>query len=188
MNRSGERVPFADPAVIAGCKLVVLDCETTGFHASARVVELGLVFLDDEGESRHEWSSLFRGDRWIDDDVTAVNGITTTMLQSAPRFKESLESLERALCGLPVVAHNAPFDHGKISHEFSRVRREPPPPFICSMALMSRLGYGKLSLASATDLLGIETHPDHSALTDALATVEVLRALKKKHPHDFDLW
>ncbi|MFM8794741.1 MAG: exonuclease domain-containing protein [Acidimicrobiales bacterium] len=181
-------VPFPNTEVIAGSRVVVLDCETTGLHASSRVVELGLVFLDGGGETTGEWSSLFRGDKWIDDDITAVNGITTAMLQNAPRFREVSESLARMFGTLRVVAHNAPFDHARVSHEFTRIRREPPPPFVCSMALLGNLGYGRLSLEAARNLFGVSVKPDHSALTDALVTAEILRELSQRHPEEFALW
>lgn len=188
MNRSGIYVQFPNEEMIAGSRVVVLDCETTGLHASARVVELGLVFLDGSGETTYEWSSLFRGDRWIDDDVTAVNGITTTMLQRAPRFKDVSMSLEQVFGSLTVVAHNAPFDHARVSYEFARLRRDPPPAFECSMALLRKLGYGGLSLEASRNRLGISVMPDHSALTDALVTVEILRKLSQLHPKEFGLW
>jgi DNA polymerase-3 subunit epsilon len=187
MNRTSRR-DFPAAELFERAQLVVLDCETTGLTAKARIVEIGLAVLDRNGVLISSWGSLLCGDRWIDDEVSRVNGITSEMLFTAPKFKKFSGELMKLFQTIPIVAHNAAFDHSRFSFEFARLRMPSPPNFICSMRLLKELSYGKLSLDRASEMFDLEVAPDHSAETDAIVTAKLLQAVASKHPEEWQLW
>ncbi len=187
MSRTSQR-DFPTSDLLDRAQLVVLDCETTGLTAKARIVEIGLAILDQDGELISSWGSLVCGDRWIDDEVSRVNGITTDMLRDAPKFKKFSGDLMKLFRTVPIVAHNAAFDHSRISFEFTRLRMPSPPSFICSMKLLKELNYGKVSLDRASEMFGLDALPNHSAETDAIVTAKLLKAVALRHPQEWELW
>jgi ATP-dependent Lhr-like helicase len=154
----------------------VVDVETTGFSPRLhdRIVEIAIVRTTPDGTIEDSWSTLLNPQR--DLGPTHVHGIRGTDVLDAPRFLDVAGDVAERLDGAVVVAHNARFDLGFVSSEFTRLGAAPPTwPALCTLALSYRfgaLGGGRLADCLAAESL---THPaEHTALGDATATAELL--------------
>jgi len=163
-------------------RIFVLDLETTGFAANRndRVVEIGLVELDSNLKIQATWSTLLNPQR--DAGPRHIHGIESKWLLDAPTFEEISLSLENALHGGVLVAHNATFDINFLKAEFRRVGIDWNPTqdsIFDTMALAKWvLGEGQsLKLADLCERFDISNDRAHSALDDASATAALLEVL-----------
>lgn len=97
---------------------VVLDTETTGVHAEARIVEIGVQTLS--GEVLVD--TLIDPGEPIPAEATAIHGNTDAMVAEAgaPSFGEVVDRLAAALTGKRVVIYNRGFDVGRLRYELAR--------------------------------------------------------------------
>jgi DNA polymerase III epsilon subunit family exonuclease len=161
---------------------VVIDTETTGFHADSRIIELAMVIITSEGKITEEFSTLLRGDGTVGHPMAArVHGIKTHQVANAPTFKQIFPTYSDLVNGRILVAHNASFDRARINYELSLIRKREVESMACTLSLGVDLGYGKLKLAEAARQFGIETGRAHRALDDAKATADLLRYYMKKN-------
>ncbi|MDE0084016.1 MAG: exonuclease domain-containing protein [Gammaproteobacteria bacterium] len=152
-----------------GTRLVAIDCETTGFGARDRIVEIATVTLDPRTlEPVDEYDTLVNPER--DVGPVGVHGITASMLEAAPVFGEVAAAITRRIDGAILAAHNLPFDTRMLGYEFARMGVS----FDGGVGLCTLRATGaKLSIACAR--FGIALNLEHRALTDARATVELMR-------------
>ena len=149
--------------------LVVVDCETTGFRNTDRILEVAAVTLDPvTGEVVDEYDTLVNPER--DPGPTPVHGISPSMVEAAPTFGEIAAAFGRRLNNAVLVAHNLSFDSRMLRNEFQRhgINLDVGTG-VCTY----RLSGEKLSAACAR--FGIELGQQHRALADARATAELLK-------------
>lgn len=159
----------------------VVDLETTGFSRYDRVVEVGIVSLDRDGEVVDEYVTLLDPDRDI--GATHVHGITASMTQDAPRFSDVAGTIAGFLDGAALVAHNAAFDARFLAQEYERlgVDIEAASP-VCTMRLgMANSGSGG-RLVDLCREFEIPLEDCHSALHDARAAAQLLRRIATREP------
>ena len=162
---------------------VVIDTETTGLHAEARIIELGVVYLSTRGNFQNSFNTLLFGDgttgQW---PARMVHGIKTHELDGAPQFKHIASQLLESIEGRIVFAHNANFDLKRINYELKLARRRRIPQMACTMQLGSHLGYGRMKLDKAVEEFGLFRQISHHALYDALVTSQLLKHYISEHP------
>ena len=147
-----------------------LDLETTGLDARTdRIVEIGVVLLDEQGNPEREWDSLVNPLRPM--GATEIHGVHAAEVAQAPSFSQLLPHVERLLHGRILVAHNARFDLGFLNEAFRRAGsplRIPLSAAVCTMDL-SRIYVpeGRHSLMAVARRAGIEIEEHHRAITDA---------------------
>ena len=148
-------------------RLVVIDCETTGFSRYDRIVEIAVVTLAPRTfEPVDEYDTLVNPER--DLGPVGVHGITASMVEAAPVFSEIASAVARRIDGATLVAHNLPFDTRMLAYEFERLG----VAFDGGTGLCSLRATGvKLSIACAR--FGITLNLQHRALTDARATAKL---------------
>lgn len=149
--------------------VAVLDVETTGLVAAReRVVEIGIVLLDEFGQVVGELESLINPGRGV--GPSFIHHIYDNDVQSAPSFSEFAGTIFRFLQPAKVlVGHNVRFDWSFLSCEASRMGIElPPVPTYCTRRLA---GGGRL--AEVCRRFGVVNSHEHSALGDARATGQV---------------
>lgn len=156
----------------------VIDLETTGFSPARgdRIVEVGVVLVDDVGEIEHEWTTLINPQR--DVGATHVHGIRASDVVDAPRFGEVVAHLVSLLSGRVLAAHNQEFDLRFLRVELGAHGYALPPAYaaLCTM-LWSRSSFGAAKLSDVCAVLEIEHDSAHAALGDARATASVITAL-----------
>jgi DNA polymerase III subunit epsilon len=156
----------------------VVDVETTGLSPTThdRIVELGVVYVSNQGMIQDRWSTLINPQR--DVGPTRIHGITPSEVAAAPTFAEVSPYLLRAIAGRVVVAHNAPFDLRFIAHELIRAGvplTDLPLVGVCTMQWATHyvLAPGR-RLIDCCRASGISLENAHSAAADALAAAQLL--------------
>lgn len=176
--------PVSESTRPSRAEFVVIDCETTGLHPGAhhRIVELGMLSVDSNGEVIDRWSSLLRPER--DLGATAIHGITARELLDAPSFAEILGEVTDRIAGRVLVAHNARFDRTFLESELARAGVQIGPlPMLCTMELASRLAIGgtRRRLSDCCTSLDLEQMDAHNALADAEACAGILSSYLEQY-------
>ena len=167
---------------LADVTFCVVDLETTGGNrAEDAITEVGAVKVRG-GEVLGEFQTLVNPDESIPSFITVLTGITDAMVIDKPRIAEVLPSFLEFARGTVLVAHNAPFDTGFLKH-FSRELGIPWPRFeVLDTAVLARRTLLRdevpnCRLATLARIFHATTTPNHRALSDARATVDVLHGL-----------
>ncbi|WP_168581311.1 DEDD exonuclease domain-containing protein [Gephyromycinifex aptenodytis] len=161
---------------------VVVDLETTGSSPSgAHITEIGAVKVRG-GQVLGEFQTLVRPEGPIPDFIQVLTGISNEMVAQAPRIGEVLPQFLEFAVGTVLVAHNAPFDVGFLRAAARDLELPWPNPAVVDTVklarrLVSRDETPNHKLGTLAAYFGAETSPDHRALHDARATVDVLHAL-----------
>jgi len=164
---------------------VVLDLETTGGSPSnCKITEIGAVKVKG-GEIIGEFQSFVNPETAIPPFISVLTGITDAMVATAPTIGEVFYSLLEFI-GSPnesvLVAHNAPFDLGFLKSAADKLEYSWPKYEVIDTAKISRYALTKddvmnFKLATLAKYFGAVTEPDHRALSDARATVDVLHGV-----------
>jgi DNA polymerase-3 subunit epsilon len=161
---------------------VVVDLETTGGASMTdSITEIGAVKVR-AGEILGEFATLVDPGMPISPFVSVLTGITDRMVSTAPSIASVLPSFLEFAAGAVLVAHNAPFDIGFLKAACARQERSWPNPAVLDTALLARrvLTRDEVPNCKLSTLAGFfkaATTPNHRALSDARATVDVLHAL-----------
>lgn len=160
---------------------VVLDLETTGLQPGRdRITEVGAVKVRG-GEVLGELRTFVHPGRPIPPAVTAVTGITDAMVRDAPAIDAVVPILREFLGPAVLVAHNARFDLSFLRAAWAATGAGDYDPVVVDTArLARRLLHDEVRncrLATLAQHLRARTMPEHRALTDARATVDVLHGL-----------
>ncbi|WP_232675762.1 DEDD exonuclease domain-containing protein [Nocardioides sp. R-C-SC26] len=161
----------------------VVDLETTGGSPlqGARITEIGAVKICG-GEVVGEFQSLVDPQTEIPPFIAVLTGITHAMVASSPPIEGVLPSFLEFASGSVLVAHNAGFDVGFLRHEAQRLGYPWPRFEVVDTVQVARKVVTKRDapnhkLATLAGLFGSTTTPNHRALADARATVDVLHGL-----------
>ncbi|WP_081844510.1 DEDD exonuclease domain-containing protein [Cellulomonas sp. URHE0023] len=161
---------------------VVVDLETTGgTPADCAITEIGAVKVRG-GEVLGEFQTLVDPGGPVPPFIQVLTGITTTMLIGAPPIEEVLPSFLEFSRGTVLVAHNAPFDIGFLKAAAARTGHAWPGNKVLDTVRLARRVVTRdevpnHKLSSLAALFHATVTPNHRALADAQATVDVLHAL-----------
>ncbi len=167
---------------LADVTFVVVDLETTGGSpADSAITEIGAVKVRG-GEVLGEFQTLVNPHLPIPPFIQSLTGITTSMVSDAPRIESALPAFLEFAQGTVLVAHNAGFDVGFLKMAARDQGIEWPRHAVLDTVhlarqLVSRDEARNHKLSTLAALFGATTTPDHRALHDAQATVDVLHAL-----------
>ena len=161
----------------------VVDLETTGGSAQggSSITEIGAVKVRG-GEVLGEFQTLVNPEQTIPPFIAVLTGITDAMVASSPSIAQVLPQFLEFARGCVLVAHNAPFDVGFLRY-FAEQQGRPWPAFeVVDTAKLARRVVTRddapnCKLSSLAALFGASTTPNHRALSDARATVDVLHGL-----------
>ncbi len=159
----------------------VVDVETTGGGARRgdRITEFAAVPVCGR-EVGEPWTTLVNPLRPIPSNISALTGITTRMVQSAPTFAEVAPGVVDQLKGRVFVAHNATFDWGFVSQEVvAATGGVLDGDRLCTLRLARVLlpQLKRKSLDALCYYFGVENPARHRAWGDALSTAHVLSRL-----------
>jgi len=163
---------------------VVLDVETTGASpATCSLTEVAAARYRG-GELLATYQTFVRPDERIPPAITALTGISDAMVADAPRIGEMLPSFLEFLGGGVVVGHNVRFDLGFLNHALEATGRDRlPNATVDTLALARRLVRDMVpncKLGTLAAGLRLPHQPSHRALTDVLATGDLLHALLER--------
>ena len=159
-------------------KLIFFDTETTGNTEKDFLCQIAYK------TGNENFTGLYKPEKKIPPEASAVHHITNKIVSALPSFKESgdLPKIKKLFedPGSVVIAHNAPFDLIIIKKE-----NIEPKKFICTLRLARYLDpeekIERYNLQYLRYLLEIEIDATaHSALGDVLVLEELFKRLKKK--------
>ncbi|SBT17520.1 DNA polymerase III PolC-type [Marinomonas gallaica] len=201
---------FPEDLTLDQAEYVALDFETTGLDPKTdEIVSIGLVPFNLKrikvAEAKH-W--IVRPKCKLSDDSIVIHGITHSEVSAAPRISEVLEQVLKALEGKVVVVHYQYIERQFLNRAVEGVLGEELWfPMLDTMrfeAMLYRDGWRtKLKRLFGSKLVsirlvdsrlryGLPRYHMHSAVTDAIATAELLQA-QIRHRFDesvrvTDLW
>lgn len=159
----------------------VVDLETTGGGDDASITEIGAVRVRG-GEVVGEFQTLVNPVTHIPALIAVLTGITNQMVAHAPRLPAVLPGFLEFARGSVIVAHNAGFDVGFLKRACAETGAPWPGfPVVDTVALarqvLLRDEVPNCKLATLAQHFSATTSPNHRALSDARATVDVLHGL-----------
>ena len=168
---------------------VVIDLETTGGapHLGAGITEIGAVKVRG-GEVLGEFKTFIDPQHPIPGYITDLTGITDEMVFQSPTIREVFPSLLEFMgssSSTVLVAQNAPFDLSFLTFA-ARAHGFEWPAFpvldtaIIARKVLSRDEVPNYKLGTLAAFFGTETTPNHRALDDARATVDVFHGLLER--------
>jgi DNA polymerase-3 subunit epsilon len=164
----------------------VVDLETTGGSAEAgsMITEIGAVKVRG-GEVLGEFQTLVNPYTAIPPFIAVLTGITNSMVSTAPPIESVLPSFLEFAAGSVLVAHNAPFDVGFLQWFAARQGISWPTFDVLDTAKIARRVITRddapnCKLSSLARAFHASTTPNHRALSDARATVDVLHGLMER--------
>ena len=165
---------------------VVLDLETSGASpkTGSAITEIGAVKVR-AGEIIGTFQTFVNPGTPLPPFITHLTGITDQMLADAPKIETILPLLLEFLGSAKTtvfVAHNAPFDlsflkasaalHGYAWPNFGVIDTVKAARFVLTKDDVANYQLGTLAVYFRTEIA-----PNHRALDDALATVDVLHGI-----------
>ena len=156
-----------------------IDFETANYDRSS-VCSVGVVVVRD-GEIVDKFYSLIQPEpNYYNYWCTQVHGLCRTDTDDAPVFPEVWAQIEPLIEGLPLVAHNRPFDEGCLravfrTYQMDYTKKENLDTLAASRRLQPDLENHQLQTVAAACGFQMENH--HHALSDAEACAWIAREL-----------
>jgi len=168
---------------------VVLDLETTGGapHLGAAITEIGAVKVRG-GVTLGEFKTFIDPGHPVPAYITELTGITDEMVFQSPTIDQIFPSLLEFLGSADstvLVAQNAPFDLSFLTfaaraHSYQWPRYQVLDTAIIARKVLSRDEVPNCKLGTLAEFFGTSTTPNHRALDDARATVDVFHGLLER--------
>ena len=182
MAAAGAQASFDDLGThLSQVSFCVVDLETTGGADTDMITEFGAVKVRG-GEVLGEFQTLVNPRSSIPPLIAVLTGITNQMVADAPGLRQVLPAFLSFAHGTVLVAHNAPFDVGFLRRACEACDYPFPRwPVIDTAALARQIlladEVANCRLATLARHFRAAVTPNHRALTDARATVDVLHGL-----------
>lgn len=175
---------FDEGAPLDDVTFIIVDVETTGLGASARLTEIAAAKARG-GKIIDIFTSLVNPHMPIPSKITALTGITSSMVMTAPDLSDVFPKfLEFANFDSDTVfvAHNASFDLGFIRRAAAELSIDLPPMQVVDTLALARLVLprpliARHNLSTLATYFSTSVRPSHRAGDDVSATTEVLYGL-----------
>jgi DNA polymerase III epsilon subunit family exonuclease len=163
---------------------VVLDVETTGGSPTTSSLTEVAAARYRGGEMLGTFQTLVKPDERIPPFITALTGISNLMVADAPTVGAMLPSFLEFVGGAVVVGHNVRFDLAFLNHALVSTGRDPlDNANVDTLALARRLVRDMVpdcKLGTLAASLDLSHRPSHRALSDVLATGDLLHHLLER--------
>lgn len=166
-----------DELSLDDASFVVFDLETTGAKAPpCRVIEIG-AYLVKKGRIVDEFVTLVNPLESVPPFISALTGISESMVQAAPTFDEVAPQFLEFIGDSVLVAHNAQFDMAFLNYEIGklfedyRIRNASLCTVHLSRKLLPLVENHKLK--TLAQHFSVELINHHRAGPDAKATAEI---------------
>ena len=175
-------------------RFLAMDFETTGLdYKEDSIISIGVVPFDlNRIYLREALEWRIRPRKQLSEDSVVIHGITHSDLVDAPDFEDVIAEVLQAMQGVVTVVHYHHIERRFLDYEFrSRYGDRVEFPLVDTMAIESAIQQkenggllnrlkGKTTksvrLAKSRERYGLPTYSPHHALTDAIATAELLQA------------
>lgn len=178
--------------------LAAFDTETTGVDVETdRIVSAAVVVQDTPGSRPRVRRWLVNPGVPVPESATAVHGLTDEHLRHDGRWPSPVmaeiarELTEQSAAGRPLVVMNAPFDLTLLDRELRRHRASSLDHWFETVPLrvldprvldkhLDRYRKGRRTLTDLCVHYEVELQEAHDAAADALASLEVVRAVGRR--------
>ncbi|MBO9482425.1 3'-5' exonuclease [Salinisphaera sp. G21_0] len=194
LKRFYRVLPAAPETSVSQVPFVALDFETTGLNPDEdEIISIGLVpFTRQRIQCKGSAHWIVNPNRPLNKESVVIHGITHSDLEQAPDLEVVLDQVLNALAGKIVVVH-----YKQIEREFmDRALRERLGegiifPVVDTLDIEAAIQHracrgwlnrlrgkrpGSVRLGRSRERYGLPAYQPHHALTDALATAELLQA------------
>jgi DNA polymerase-3 subunit epsilon len=170
--------------VLSHVTFCVVDLETTGSSDDDTITEFGAVKVRG-GQPLGEFQTLVNPMANIPPLIAVLTGITNQMVAGAPPLAQVLPSFLSFAADAVLVAHNAAFDAGFLrraceQHGYPVPRWTVLDTVALARQILLRDEVPNCKLATLARHFHSATTPNHRALQDARATVDVLHGLLER--------
>ncbi|PZE21912.1 ATP-dependent DNA helicase DinG [Paenibacillus xerothermodurans] len=153
-------------------KFAVLDFETTGSQSTDRIIQVGLVIINDD-QIIDRYTSLVNPGLSIPSSITALTGIDDDMVRDAPPIESVTGDIVPMLQDCVLVGHNVAFDLGFLQRALDEQGYFPFDGKVLDTIDALRVLYPSLSSLQLTlvcHAFGIAHERPHQADSDAEVT------------------
>lgn len=152
-----------------------IDFETAN-QCRSSVCSVGVVIVHDGMIVDRFYSLIQPTPNYYTHWTTEIHGLTHNDTDNAPIFPEVWKQINPLMKGLPLVAHNSPFDEGCLRSVFKTYEMEYPEyPFYCTLKasrkLQPELPNHRLDTVAETCNFNLTNH--HNAIADAEACAAI---------------
>ena len=152
-----------------------IDFETAN-QCRSSVCSVGVVIVHDGMIVDRFYSLIQPTPNYYTHWTTEIHGLTHNDTDNAPIFPEVWKQINPLIKGLPLVAHNSPFDEGCLRSVFKTYEMEYPDyPFYCTLKasrkLQPELPNHRLDTVAETCNFNLTNH--HNAIADAEACAAI---------------
>ena len=152
-----------------------IDFETAN-QCRSSVCSVGVVIVHDGMIVDRFYSLIQPTPNYYTHWTTEIHGLTHNDTDNAPIFPEVWKQINPLIKGLPLVAHNSPFDEGCLRSVFKTYEMEYPEyPFYCTLKasrkLKPELPNHRLDTVAETCNFNLTNH--HNAIADAEACAAI---------------
>ena len=152
-----------------------IDFETAN-QCRSSVCSVGVVIVHDGMIVDRSYSLIQPTPNYYTHWTTEIHGLTHNDTDNAPIFPEVWKQINPLIKGLPLVAHNSPFDEGCLRSVFKTYEMEYPEyPFYCTLKasrkLQPELPNHRLDTVAETCNFNLTNH--HNAIADAEACAAI---------------
>lgn len=151
-----------------------IDFETANGRRSS-VCSVGIVIVRDGKIVDRFYSLIQPSPNYYNHWTTEVHGLTRQDTDHSPRFPDVWKQVEPLIAGLPLVAHNRPFDEGCLKAVFEEYGLAYPGyEFHCTLqASRKHLALPNHQLHTVAAECGYDLTAHHHALADAEACAAI---------------
>ena len=162
-------------------KYAIVDLEATGAHASASIIQIGIVIVQDN-QIVNTYQTDINPHQKLSEHIIHLTGITDAQLGKAPDFSQVAKDIYELIADCTFVAHNVKFDANLLAEQLFLEGFELRTPRVDTVELAQVFypTFEKYSLTDLSKLLDLELSDAHTAIADAMATAQLFLKLKKK--------
>lgn len=149
-------------------KLAFVDVETSGCRWSDRIIEIGILRIED-GQLVRTFQTLLNPETYVPEEILEMTGINPAQLENAPSFYSVKDDIAEILEDCVFVAHNVRFDYSFIKNEFKRLDETFSSKHFCTVKLSRALFPDQRhhNLDALIDRHGFKIKSRHRAFDDA---------------------
>lgn len=175
-NPTSSEIPLAD------WEVVVVDLETTGFHASHgdEIISIGAVAMrGTEVLEEEKFSTFVQSNRALPEHIQRLTGITPEALQSAPDLITAMSQFFQFVGNRTLIAHHSRHERDFFQAALWKTSRAKFSHRLLDTMMLIRLCEKNIANSSLDSLCAqnqIEIVKRHDAFYDALATAYLWKA------------
>ena len=162
-------------------KYAIVDLEATGTGSSAKIIQVGIVILEN-GQISQTYQTDVNPHEVLDEHIKQLTGLSDQRLSQAPDFSQVAREIYELIEDAIFVAHNVKFDANLLAEALFWEGFELVTPRIDTVELAQVFfpKFEKYNLGILCEQLEIPLEHAHTALADASATATLFLKIQEK--------